>query len=184
MSIKDKDDVITVQELGNVMRSLGQNPSEADLQATIKEVDPDGDGTVTLTKFLAIMAHKMRDISPDDEIKEAFKVFNKSGNGLISAAELKAVLTNLGTFLSLSVLSMELFTDCHLLLHTGEKPTDKDIDDMIQAADTDGDGLIGLDGAHLFVSPHSFSKHRFCDYCDTDFRKVHAIRTLSAHLWY
>jgi calmodulin len=136
------------------MRSLGQNPPEADLQAMIKEVDPDGDGTVTLLKFFEIMAHKMRDISPDDEIKEAFKVFNKSGNGLISAAELKAVLTNLGMLLSLSLfLSMGL-TDLRLLLHTGEKPTDKDIDDMIQAADTDGDGLIGFDGAHLFVSPH------------------------------
>jgi calmodulin len=94
------------------MRSLGQNPSEADLQAMIKEVDPDGDGTVTSTKFLAIMAHKMRDISPDDEINEAFKVFNKSGNGLISAAELKAVLTNLGTFLSLSLFLSVGLTNC------------------------------------------------------------------------
>ena len=96
--------MITAQELGNVMRSLGQNPSEADLHVMVKEVDPDGDATVTLSKFLTIMAHKMRDITPDDEIKEAFKAFNKSGNGLISAEELKDVLTNLGTFLGPSFL--------------------------------------------------------------------------------
>jgi hypothetical protein len=81
------------------MRSLGQDPPEADLQDMVKEVDPDGDGTVTLSKFLTIMAHRMRDISPEDEIKEAFKRFNKSGTGLISPAELKTVLTDLGTFL-------------------------------------------------------------------------------------
>jgi Ca2+-binding EF-hand superfamily protein len=81
----------------------------------IKEVDADGDGTVTFSKFLAMMAQKMRDISPEDEIKEAFKVFNKSGTGLISAAELKAVLTNLGTYLSLSFLSVRLKGRCVVL---------------------------------------------------------------------
>lgn len=31
-----------------------------------------------------------------DEIREAFKVFDKDGNGFISAAELRHVMTNLG----------------------------------------------------------------------------------------
>ena len=32
--------------LGTVMRSLGQNPSEAELQDLINEVDADGNGTI------------------------------------------------------------------------------------------------------------------------------------------
>jgi Ca2+-binding EF-hand superfamily protein len=39
---KDGDGDITTKELGTVMRSLGQNPSESELQEMIKEVDADG----------------------------------------------------------------------------------------------------------------------------------------------
>jgi len=39
---KDGDGNITTNELGTVMRSLGQNPSEADIKDLINEVDADG----------------------------------------------------------------------------------------------------------------------------------------------
>lgn len=42
------------------------------------------------------MARKMKESDSEDEIKEAFKVFDKDGNGLISSAELRHVMTNLG----------------------------------------------------------------------------------------
>ncbi len=35
------------------------------------------------------MARKMKDTDSEEEIKEAFKVFDKYGNGFISAAECK-----------------------------------------------------------------------------------------------
>jgi calmodulin len=42
------------------------------------------------------MARKMKDTDSEEELHEAFKVFDKDGNGTISAAELRHVMTNLG----------------------------------------------------------------------------------------
>lgn len=39
---KDGDGTISSKELGTVMRSLGQNPTEALLQEMVNEVDADG----------------------------------------------------------------------------------------------------------------------------------------------
>jgi len=96
-SYLDGDGTITTNELGTVMRSLGQNPTEAELQDMINEVDADGNGTIDFPEFLTMMARKMRDTDSEEEIKEAFKVFDKDGNGYISAAELRHVMTNLGS---------------------------------------------------------------------------------------
>ena len=43
-----------------------------------------------------MMARKMKDSDTEEELKEAFRVFDKDGNGFISAAELRHVMTNLG----------------------------------------------------------------------------------------
>ncbi|CAG9822779.1 unnamed protein product [Phaedon cochleariae] len=93
---KDGDGTITTKELGTVMRSLGQNPTEAELQDMINEVDADGNGTIDFPEFLTMMARKMKDTDSEEEIREAFRVFDKDGNGFISAAELRHVMTNLG----------------------------------------------------------------------------------------
>ena len=136
------------------MRSLGQNPTEAELQDMISEVcslfevlvklwivfhcterlkcllflhfppqvDADGNGTIDFPEFLTMMARKMKDTDSEEEILEAFKVFDKDGNGFISSAELKHVMTNLG-----------------------EKLTDEEVDEMIREADVDGDRQINYE---------------------------------------
>ncbi|XP_013381518.1 calmodulin-like isoform X2 [Lingula anatina] len=58
---KNGDGTITTKELGTVMRSLGLNPTEAELVDMIKEVDADGNGTIDLPEFLTMMAKKMDD---------------------------------------------------------------------------------------------------------------------------
>ncbi|GAW06925.1 calmodulin [Lentinula edodes] len=116
---KDGDGTITTLELGTVMRSLGQNPTDAELQDMINEVDVDGNGTIDFKEFLSMMAKKFKDTDSEEEIRQAFQVFDKDGNGTISAKELKAVMESLG-----------------------EKLSDKEVDAMIQEADLDGDGCI------------------------------------------
>ncbi|XP_030236483.1 calmodulin-like [Gadus morhua] len=73
---KDGDGTITTKELGTVMHSLGQNPTEAELQDMINEVD--GNGTI---EFLTMRARKMKETDGEEEIREAFRGFDKSGSG-------------------------------------------------------------------------------------------------------
>lgn len=70
-------------------------------------------------QFIGLMARKLRDVDCEEEIREAFKVFDKNNDGFISAAELRHVMTNLG-----------------------EKLSDQEVEEMIREADVDGDGEI------------------------------------------
>jgi calmodulin len=52
----------------------------------INEVDSHRSGVIDFNEFLNLMAKKMKDVDTEEEIKEAFKVFDKDGKGSISAA--------------------------------------------------------------------------------------------------
>ena len=111
-----------------VMRSLGRNPAEAELKRMIQEVDSDGNGEVDFQEFLTMMTHKMHNIDTEDEMREAFKLFDRDGNGYISPAELKQVMNNLG-----------------------ERLTEAEVDLMIREVDANGDGQVNYEGKILFL---------------------------------
>ncbi len=57
---KDGDGTISAKELGIVMRSLGQNPTEKELQELINGADDDASGTIDFQEFLTLMANKLK----------------------------------------------------------------------------------------------------------------------------
>ncbi|EZG72286.1 calmodulin [Gregarina niphandrodes] len=118
----DGDGNISTKELGTVMRSVGQNPTEADLQEMVAEVDENRTGVIRFKDFLNLMVRKMRETDTEEELIEAFQVFDREGNGLITAQELRHVLTQLG-----------------------EKLSPEEADLMISEADVDGDGQINYE---------------------------------------
>ena len=111
-----------LQELATVMRSLGQNPTEAELQDMINEVDVDGNGSIEFNEFIVMMSKKIKENESSNDIREAFRVFDRNGDGYISAEELSQVMSTLG-----------------------ENLTQDEIDEMIREADLDGDGKVGYD---------------------------------------
>ena len=116
---KNGDGYISSDELGTVTRSLGLSPTESEVRDMISEVDADGSGTVDFQEFLAMMARKMNGMDGEVELREAFRVFDKDGNGFISSAELR-----------------------HVMITLGEKLTNEEVDEMIREADLNGDGEV------------------------------------------
>jgi calmodulin len=114
---------ITITELKDVMRSLGQNPTDSELQRMILSVDDNGDNEIDFEEFLILMSsNKPSKEDPDRELKDAFKVFDSDGSGSISKSEVKKLLKQLGQNLS-----------------------DAELDAMMDEVDTDGNGEIDFE---------------------------------------
>eukprot|EP01125_Pyxidicula_operculata_P003495 TRINITY_DN1442_c0_g1_i1.p1 TRINITY_DN1442_c0_g1~~TRINITY_DN1442_c0_g1_i1.p1 ORF type:complete len:149 (-),score=39.15 TRINITY_DN1442_c0_g1_i1:408-854(-) len=116
---KNRDGSISIVELEAVLESLspGNKPSRHDVEMMMKKVDQDGNGEISFDEFVVLMASTRQ--SPDDELRQAFKVFDIDGNGTIDKDELKQVMIKLG-----------------------QKVTNEQIEEMIKASDQNGDGKI------------------------------------------
>jgi len=115
----DNDGVVSVREVSLVFRSIGYNPTEAELQDLINVVDKDGTGSIDFPEFLMMMKLKVQDQNQEEEIREAFKVFDNDGNGYIDRRELALMMR-----------------------FSGESVSETEIEEIINEADMDHNGLI------------------------------------------
>eukprot|EP00930_Biecheleria_cincta_P075334 TRINITY_DN6249_c0_g1_i1.p1 TRINITY_DN6249_c0_g1~~TRINITY_DN6249_c0_g1_i1.p1 ORF type:complete len:963 (-),score=197.04 TRINITY_DN6249_c0_g1_i1:30-2864(-) len=86
---------------------------------------------IDFPEFLSLVSRKMKDTDTEEELMEAFKVFDRNGSGYISVAELRHVMTNLG-----------------------EKLTDEEIDEMVREADI---GCSSMPALPAHASRHTVS---------------------------
>ncbi|TRY60953.1 hypothetical protein TCAL_10642, partial [Tigriopus californicus] len=162
----DQDGLISTKQLGEVLHTLGQNPTEAELQDLAYAMDTNESGTIDLPEFLHMMAIKMAEVNMEEEILEAFKIFDKDGNGLISSREefpINVIKANRFQFQSQklhnqilpsvdhietpkTLLNRELK---HVMANLGECLSEDEVEAMIKEADSDGDGSINY--AEFFV---------------------------------
>lgn len=120
------DGTISTKELGKVLRMLGQNPSEQELQEMVDEVDEDGSGTIDFDEFCQMMgkqlaAEALENIPerPEKELAEAFRIFDSDCDGYLGHDEITAAFKL-----------------------TGEPFEDWEVDAFIQEGDKNENGQI------------------------------------------
>ncbi|MCQ2816923.1 MAG: EF-hand domain-containing protein [archaeon] len=96
---KDHDGLISVSEMGNIMRTLGKNFSEKEFERIISEIRTENEGFVELHEFLNLMAENKNDENTlkneQTELIQAFHYFDRDNTGIIDYNEFRHVLTTI-----------------------------------------------------------------------------------------
>ncbi len=116
---RDRDGSITSKELTVVMKNLVRDITELEIRRMIEEVDVDGNGIIDFDEFVMMMNRRNKESDAEEEVINAFRVFDDDCDGVISTSELKQIMTNLG-----------------------DKLTEDEVNAMIAEADVDGNGFI------------------------------------------
>ncbi|KAK5975863.1 Calcium-binding protein CML [Trichostrongylus colubriformis] len=122
---KNGDGKITREELEMALIQLGERPTSSHIEAIINQTDTDGNGCIEIDEFLQALRKTLLNPREERELREVFGVFDKNGDGMISADDLLTVMQSLG-----------------------EKLSERDAREMIKEGDVDRDGLISF---HEFI---------------------------------
>ncbi|KOC66432.1 Troponin C, partial [Habropoda laboriosa] len=128
---------IEKEKVRTILNTLGHTFDDHDLELLLKQEDNDGSGKLNFDSFYRVASHFQEE---DDEallkeLKEAFRLYDKEGNGYIPTSSLREILAALD-----------------------DQITPDQMDGMIAEIDTDGSGTVDFDGEHLIsLTGHSSS---------------------------
>ncbi|KAK3805842.1 MAG: hypothetical protein J3Q66DRAFT_359831 [Benniella sp.] len=93
---------IAASSLGDLLRAVGQNPSEAEVQDLIAQHDPNGTTVLSFGTFTTIVGRTdgYKPAATVPEMIEGFRAFDRENTGVVSASELRHVLSTMGETLS------------------------------------------------------------------------------------
>lgn len=109
---------IPASHLATVVRSLRFTPSEAEITSLTARFQ-DHSGNIAFDDFQKILSETSQNHLTIKDVIEAFKVFDTNNTGMISAAELKRILTSMG-----------------------EKLSEEEVDDLLTEANVDDHGML------------------------------------------
>ncbi|KAG0262368.1 hypothetical protein BG011_010251 [Mortierella polycephala] len=115
---------ISTNSLGDLLRAVGQNPTQAQVQELIAQADPSGTHVIDFDTCVQILMRPdgFKPAGTYNDFINGFKVFDKEGNGYISLGELRYVLTNLG-----------------------EKLSDAEVDELMKSIEVDKGGKVNYE---------------------------------------
>jgi len=120
-----KSGFVATDKFSNILNQLGSTFDEDELSSKIKEVDTAGEGKVNFEQFCSIVMCFMEeedDEAMNEELKEAFRLYDKNGEGFITTQVLKEILKELDPKLS------------------GD-----DLNSIVEEVDEDGSGTVDFD---------------------------------------
>ncbi|KAK6936538.1 EF-hand domain [Dillenia turbinata] len=136
---RNKDGRLTQLELGSLLRSLGLKPSEDQIEKLIQKADLNNNGLVEFSEFVGLVEPdivKAKSPYSEEELQKLFNMFDRDGNGYITAAEL-----------------------AHSMAKLGQALTVKELTGMIKEADTDGDGCINFQEFSRAITSAAFDRY-------------------------
>ncbi|KAL6127419.1 hypothetical protein ACLB2K_070784 [Fragaria x ananassa] len=122
---RDNDGSLTPLELSSLLRSLGLKASHEQVEALMQKADRNDNGLVEFSEFVVLVEPDLLQLQggmcpySEEMLKNMFDMFDRDGNGYISAAEL-----------------------AHSMAKLGHALTAEELIGMMEEADTDGDGQI------------------------------------------
>ncbi|KAA2227469.1 hypothetical protein F0L46_25555, partial [Salinarimonas soli] len=120
-----KSGYIDVLKISTILNTMGQLFDDSELQALIDENDPENSGKINFDGFCNIASHFLEEEDAEamqQELKEAFRLYDREGNGYITTSTLKEILAALD-----------------------DKLSNADLDGIIAEIDTDGSGTVDFD---------------------------------------
>ncbi|CAG9788677.1 unnamed protein product [Diatraea saccharalis] len=133
-----KSGYIDVLKISTILNTMGQLFDDSELQALISENDPEGSGKINFDGFCNIASHFLEEEDAEamqQELKEAFRLYDREGNGYITTSTLKEILAALD-----------------------DKLSNADLDGIIAEIDTDGSGTVDFDGNFILSFQNNIFK--------------------------
>lgn len=122
---QEKKGCIDTTMVGTILSMLGHQLDDKMLKEIIDEVDADGSGELEFEEFVTLAARFLVEEDAEamqQELKEAFRLYDKEGNGYITTDVLREILRELD-----------------------ETVSKDDLDQMIEEIDSDGSGTVDFD---------------------------------------
>lgn len=117
---REKSGSISTETVAEILRLMGQPFNKQTLDEMIEEVDEDKSGRLEFEEFIILAAKFI--VEEDDEamakeLREAFRLYDKEGNGFIPTSCLKEILRELDDQLSNTELDGKIIDNKSIFLN-------------------------------------------------------------------
>ena len=89
---EDRDGLVETSEIGKLLRAIGYNPMPEEVEDMISDIDAE---KFDFNSFLYIVYRHARECDPEQELIDAFRVFDKNGSGKLKTDTIREILRHL-----------------------------------------------------------------------------------------